>query len=225
MTHKHARAHQFCHKPSERDPVNDSVYFNRQTHLCNTLYEMGYGWTYTRDFQLLKRSKNVSKLDRQHTYNVTLWRVRAPTVQWKYNNAFCVRVIELHVTVIYIKVFSVAQKCFCGNFTWPAKMQIIRTSVWRTPYSNLPALFSHATHKCCIETKWCSFFCVFHTVYYMKPYEKKNKCICELYTLFINHTNMFPSPSATMVSVYSIKEYNKKLCVANLFKIWIYKML
>ena len=36
---------------------------------------------------------------------------------------------------------------------------------------------------------------------------------------------MFRSPSATILRVYSIKEYNKKLCVANQYKIWIYKML
>ena len=40
----------------------------------------------------------------------------------------------------------------------------------------------------------------------------------------IDHTYMFRSPSATILRVYSIKEYNKKLCVANLFKVWIYKM-
>jgi hypothetical protein len=46
-----------------------------------------------------------------------------------------------------------------------------------------------------------------------------------LYTLFIDHTYMFPSPSATILRVYSIKECNKKLCVVNLSTIWIYKVL
>ena len=41
--------------------------------------------------------------------------------------------------------------------------------------------------------------------------------------LFVNH--MFRSPSATILRVYSIKEYNKKLYMANLSKIWIYKIL
>jgi hypothetical protein len=33
-----------------------------------------------------------------------------------------------------------------------------------------------------------------------------------LYTLFIDYTYMFRSPSATILRVYSITEYNKKLC-------------
>ena len=32
----------------------------------------------------------------------------------------------------------------------------------------------------------------------------------KLYTLFIDHTYMFRSPSATILRVHSIKEYNKK---------------
>jgi hypothetical protein len=43
--------------------------------------------------------------------------------------------------------------------------------------------------------------------------------------LFIDCTYMIQSPSATILKVYSIKEYNKNLCVANLSKIWIYNML
>jgi hypothetical protein len=46
--------------------------------------------------------------------------------------------------------------------------------------------------------------------------EKTNKCIYELYMLFIDHTYMFRSISATILRTYSYKEYNKKLCVANL---------
>jgi hypothetical protein len=34
----------------------------------------------------------------------------------------------------------------------------------------------------------------------------------------IDHTYMFRSPSATILRACSIKEYNKKLCVANLFQ-------
>ena len=43
--------------------------------------------------------------------------------------------------------------------------------------------------------------------------------------LFIDHTYMFQPPSATIIRVYSIKEYNNKTCVANLSKIGVYKML
>jgi hypothetical protein len=46
-------------------------------------------------------------------------------------------------------------------------------------------------------------------------YEDTNNCIYELYMLFVDHTYIFWSPSATILRVYSIKEYNKKLCVAN----------
>jgi hypothetical protein len=49
-----------------------------------------------------------------------------------------------------------------------------------------------------------------------------------LCTLFIDHTYMFRSPSATILRVYWIKEYNKNMCVwggANLSKIWIHKIL
>jgi hypothetical protein len=46
-----------------------------------------------------------------------------------------------------------------------------------------------------------------------------------LYMLFIDHTYMFQLPSMTIFRVYSIKEYNKNLCVVNLSKIRIYKML
>jgi hypothetical protein len=33
--------------------------------------------------------------------------------------------------------------------------------------------------------------------------------------LFIDHAYIFRSPSATIFRVYNIKEYNKKVCVAN----------
>ena len=42
--------------------------------------------------------------------------------------------------------------------------------------------------------------------------------------LFFDHTYIFWSPSATIFIVYSIKEWNKRLCVAtNQSKIWVYK--
>jgi hypothetical protein len=44
--------------------------------------------------------------------------------------------------------------------------------------------------------------------------------------MFMEYTYMFWSLSVTILRVYSSKEYNKKLCVANLSKIFIiYKML
>jgi hypothetical protein len=45
-----------------------------------------------------------------------------------------------------------------------------------------------------------------------------------LHTLFIDHAYVFRSPSATILRVNIIKEYNKKSCVTNPSKIWIYKM-
>jgi hypothetical protein len=38
-------------------------------------------------------------------------------------------------------------------------------------------------------------------------------------TNVFDHTYMFRSPSATILRVYNIKEYNDKLCMANLPKI------
>ena len=46
-----------------------------------------------------------------------------------------------------------------------------------------------------------------------------------LNTLFIDHAYMFRSPSATILRVYSIKEHNKKLCVANQSRIRIKKII
>jgi hypothetical protein len=42
-------------------------------------------------------------------------------------------------------------------------------------------------------------------------YEETNKCTYELYTLFIDHTYMFRSPSATIFRVYSVKIVQQKL--------------
>jgi hypothetical protein len=42
-------------------------------------------------------------------------------------HSVCV-VVELHVTVNYIKILSVAQQCFYGKFVSPTTIQIIRTS-------------------------------------------------------------------------------------------------
>jgi hypothetical protein len=55
------------------------------------------------------------KQDRQYTYNVTLWRVHVTIVAVGTQQCiFCV--VEIHVTVNYIKILSVAQQCFYGKF-------------------------------------------------------------------------------------------------------------
>ena len=48
---------------------------------------------------------------------------------------------------------------------------------------------------------------------YLSFHEETNKCTYELHTLSIHHTYMFRSPYATILRVYSIKKYNKRLCV------------
>lgn len=44
-----------------------------------------------------------------------MWRICVTTVAVEHDNAFCV-CLELHVTVNYIKIFSVAQQCLYGTF-------------------------------------------------------------------------------------------------------------
>jgi hypothetical protein len=46
-----------------------------------------------------------------------------------------------------------------------------------------------------------------------KFYEENHHIHLWLHTLFIDHTYQFRSPSVTILSVYSIKEYNKKYTV------------
>ena len=55
--------------------------------------------------------------------------------------------------------------------------------------------------------------------------KKPTNALINYILLFVDHIYMFLSPSATILRIYSIKEYNKKLYVANQSKIWIYKML
>ena len=59
------------------------------------------------------------------TYNVTLWRIA-----WQFfgGNTKIYVVVELRVTVKYIKILSVAQLCFCRKFVSPAAVPVIRTS-------------------------------------------------------------------------------------------------
>jgi hypothetical protein len=42
---------------------------------------------------------------------------------------------------------------------------------------------------------------------------KKTKKLTCLHTLFIDHTYMFRSPSATILRVYGIKQYKQVVCV------------
>jgi hypothetical protein len=58
-------------------------------------------------------------------------------------------------------------------------------------------------------------FYVLHTVHEGKHYEQINRCTYELHTLFSNHTYMFWSSSATILSVYILKSTIKAVCVAN----------
>ena len=51
--------------------------------------------------------------DRQcSTYNVTIWRIRVTIVVVETKTMLSVSVFELHVTVNYINILSVAQQCF-----------------------------------------------------------------------------------------------------------------
>jgi hypothetical protein len=59
-------------------------------------------------------------------------------------------------------------------------------------------------------------FYVFHTVHHSKPHDETNSCTYKIHTLLIDHTYMSWLPSVTLLSVYSINEYNKSfVCVAN----------
>jgi hypothetical protein len=51
------------------------------------------------------------------TYNVILWRVPVTVFQWRHQCILCacVVVVDLRVTVNYIRIFSVAQQCFMTN--------------------------------------------------------------------------------------------------------------
>jgi hypothetical protein len=54
---------------------------------------------------------------------------------------------------------------------------------------------------------------VFHAVNEGKIYDENQQMHLWLNTLFTEHTYMFWSPSATILRVYTIEEYNKKVCV------------
>jgi hypothetical protein len=49
----------------------------------------------------------------QCTYNVTLWRTSLTILMRK--QPWILSVVQLHVTVGYVKMFIVAQQCLCGK--------------------------------------------------------------------------------------------------------------
>jgi hypothetical protein len=52
----------------------------------------------------------------QCTYNVTLWCLRLTILQVETQQGILSVVVELYVTVNCIKILSVAQQCFYGEF-------------------------------------------------------------------------------------------------------------
>jgi len=75
------------------------------------------------------------------TYNVTLCSVRETTVVLETTMHSLWVVLELHVTVNYIKMLIFVQQCFYGKSKPPTIMQIIRNNFWRKLYSNLFAFY------------------------------------------------------------------------------------
>jgi hypothetical protein len=68
---------------------------------------------------------SINKQDKSCAHNATIWRVRVTILKWKHNNAlYCaaVVVVELGITVSYIKVISVAHQRFYGKFISPTIM-------------------------------------------------------------------------------------------------------
>jgi len=45
-----------------------------------------------------------------------MWRFRVTISHWKQNNAFCVCLFELHVTVNYIQILSVVSNGLVANY-------------------------------------------------------------------------------------------------------------
>jgi hypothetical protein len=72
---------------------------------------------------------NVNKIGNALINVVTVWGIRLTISQWKNSNSscVCVCVVELQVTLSYINILSIAQKCFHGKFMSPAAIQIIKT--------------------------------------------------------------------------------------------------
>ena len=45
-----------------------------------------------------------------------MWRFRVTILHWKHNNAFCVGLVGLYVTVNYIQILSVVSNDLVANF-------------------------------------------------------------------------------------------------------------
>jgi hypothetical protein len=100
-----------------------------------------------------------------------------------------------------------------------------KRNFWEDGSAGKETPLTSSFHRCNI-THWtlCTCVCVLSMLCIKVNFMKKQtNTLVIIYV--INHSYMFRSPPATIFRVYSIKEYHKKLCVANLSKIWIYKML
>jgi hypothetical protein len=69
-------------------------------------------------------------------HNVALWPLRETIFAVKTTMHSLWVIVELHVTVNYIKILTVVQQCFYGKFKPPAIMQIIRNNFWKKLYFN-----------------------------------------------------------------------------------------
>jgi len=61
-------------------------------------------------------SEGSNKQTKPCTFNVTLWCICITTFALEIQLLHSTLGDELHVTVNYIKIISVAQQCFCGKF-------------------------------------------------------------------------------------------------------------
>jgi hypothetical protein len=86
----------------------------------------------------MKRHLVKERQDRQCTYNGTLWRLR-PYQFASETTMNSVRIV-VESNVNNIKIWSVAQQCFFGNFMTPTTMHILRTGFSKKFYSNRFAL-------------------------------------------------------------------------------------
>lgn len=71
----------------------------------------------------VKASLDVVEKSRQCTYNVILWGICETCVAVDIIAIHSLCVVELHVTADYIKILSVAQRCFYGRLSSPAKIK------------------------------------------------------------------------------------------------------
>ena len=71
----------------------------------------------------LKASLDAVEKSRHCTYNIILWGVCETCVAVDITAVHSLCVVELRVTASYIKILSVAQRCFCGRLSSPAKIK------------------------------------------------------------------------------------------------------